>query len=283
MHDAFVEPLQFAFMQRALVAAALAGLVCAVVGTYVVLKGLAFMGDAIPHSALTGMGAAFLMGGSVIAGALAWAVPASLAITFLTRRAKLLVDTSIGIVSAAGLALGIIIVSRQDNYAPDLLGFLFGNVLGASWGDVAAVGAVAGGVLALVALLYKELLYTAYDSTMAAASGVPVRVVEYLLPLLIGVTTVAAVTSVGIVLVVALLVTPAATGRLLARRLPGIMAVAVAAAMASVVTGLYLSYHLDVPTGPMIVLAATVLFLAALVFSPSRGLRRRRVATGATN
>ncbi len=277
MHDAFVEPLQYAFMQRALVVAALAGVVCAVVGTYVVLKGLGFMGDAIAHSSLTGMGAAFVMGGSVLGGALAWVFPASIAMTFLTRQTRLLMDTSIGIIYAAGFALGIIIVSRADGYAPDLFGFLFGNPLGASWTDVAAVGGVAGGVLAAVLLLYKELLFTAYDSTMAAVSGVPVRLVEYLLPLLVGVTTVAALTSVGIVLVLALLVTPAATARLLARRLPALMATAVAVALAAVVAGLYLSYHLNVPTGPTIVLSATALFILALILSPSQGLLWRRL------
>jgi manganese/iron transport system permease protein len=279
MNDWLIEPLKFAFMQRALLAAALAGLVCAVVGTYVVLKGMGFMGDAIAHSSLMGMGSAFLLGSDVLWGALAWAFPAAIGITFLSQRARLLMDTSIGIIYAAGFAGGIVIVSRQSGYTPDLFAFLFGNVLGVSWRDVAFIGGVAGSALAVVFLLYKELLFASYDATMAAASGIPVRFLEYLLPVLIGVTTVAAVTSVGIVLVIALLVTPAATGRLLARRLPDIMAISVVAALAAVVSGVYLSYHLDLPTGPAIVLCATGLFALALAFSPSKGLVwRRRVA-----
>lgn len=282
MHEAFIEPLEFAFMQRAFIAAALAGVVCAVVGTFVVLKGLGFMGDAIAHSSLTGMAAAFALGGNVLWGALAWVVPASFGMTFLARRSRLVMDTSIGIIYAAGFSLGIIILSRVDNFTPDLFSFLFGNVLGASWGDVAAIGGVTAGVLALVFLLYKELLATSYDADLAEASGVPVKLVQYALPLFIGVTTVAALTSVGIVLVLALLVTPAATARILARRVPGIMAGAVAVALASVVGGLYLSFHLDLPSGPTIVLFSTGLFGVAFLVSLAEGVLWRRPSFVAT-
>ena len=272
MSDAFADPFQYAFMQRAFVAAALAAVVCAVVGTFVVLKGLAFMGDSVAHSSLTGIAAAYVLGGTVFWGALAWAVPASIGITFISRRANIRLDTSVGIIYAGGLALGIIIVSRVSNYTADLFSFLFGNVLGASWNDVVLIAVVAGIVLLVVALFYKELLFSSYDATMAEASGVPVRAMQYLLPLLVGVTTVAALKTVGIVLVLALLVTPAATAGLLARRLPGIMATAVGVALLAVVAGLYLSFHLDLPSGPTIVMVATGLFVLALLLSPSRGL-----------
>ena len=272
MIDYLIEPLEFTFMQRALLAAGLAAVVCAVVGAFVVLKGMAFMGDAVAHSSLTGMAAAFIFGGNVFWGALAWAVPASLVITFISGRANLRLDTAIGIIFAGGFALGIILISRAANYTADLFGFLFGNVLGASWSEVALIGATAAAVMLVLAAFYKELLFTAYDSTMAAASGIPVRFIQYLLPVLVAVTTVAALKSVGIVLVLALLVTPAATGTLLARRLPAIMATSVATALLSTVAGLYLSYYLDLPTGPSIVIFATGLFALALAFSPSKGL-----------
>ncbi|MSQ26470.1 MAG: metal ABC transporter permease [Dehalococcoidia bacterium] len=270
------DPWHFEFMQRAFIVATLAAVVCAVVGVYVVLKGLAFMGDAIAHSSLAGMAASFALGGSVLWGAIAWVAPASLAITYLSRRARLLLDTTIGIIYAAGFALGLVIISRQDSYATDLFSFLFGNVLGVSWTDVAIVAAVAAAILAIIAALYKELLFATYDGAMAAASGIPVRAMEYLLPLLIGFTAVASLKTVGIVLVLALLVTPAATARLLARRLPAMVLVSVLAAWAAVIAGLYLSYHLDLPSGPAIVLVSTAIFLAALLLSPSRGLLRRR-------
>ena len=284
MIDALVDPLEPAFMQRAFVAAAIAATVCAVIGTFVVLKGLAFMGDAVAHSSLMGIAAAYVLGGSIFWGAFAWAVPASVAITFISRHARIRLDTSVGIIYAGGFALGIIIASRASNYTADLFSFLFGNVLGASWNEVLLIGIVAGVVLSAVGLFYKELLFSSYDATMAAASGIPVRFMNYLLPVLVGVTTVAALKTVGIVLVLALLVTPPATAGLLARRLPGIIAVSVVVGLVAVVAGLYLSYHLDLPSGPSIVMVATGLFVLALLLSPSRGLvgYRRRQAPDPT-
>lgn len=282
MIDAIVDPFQFAFMQRAFLAAALAAVVCAVVGTFVVLKGLAFMSDAVAHSSLTGIATAYVLGGSIFWGAFGWAVPASIAITYISRRANIRLDTSVGIIYAGGFSLGIIIASRVSNYTADLFSFLFGNVLAASWNDVALIGGVAAGVLLVVGLFYKELLFSSYDATVAAASGIPVGLMQYLLPLLVGITTVAALKTVGIVLVLALLVTPPATAGLLARRLPGIMAMSVVVALASTLGGLYLSFHQDLPSGPSIVLVASGLFVAALILSPSRGLvaywRRPRTA-----
>ena len=272
MDDAFVDPFRYAFMQRAFIAAALSAIVCAVIGTFVVLRGLAFMGDAVAHSSLTGIATAYVLNGSIFLGAFAWAIPASIAMAYVSRRARIRLDTSVGIIYAGGFALGVIILSSVDNYTVDLFGFLFGNVLGASWNEVILIGAVTGVVLLMVGLFYKELLFSSYDATMAAASGIPVRLMQYLLPVLVGITTVAALKTVGIVLVLALLVTPPATAGLLARRLPGIMATSVVLALAAVVGGLYLSFHMDLPTGPSIVMIATGLFLLALLLSPSRGL-----------
>ena len=163
-------------------------------------------------------------------------------------------------------------MSQVNNYTADLFGLLFGNVLGVSWGEILLIGLVAGGVLLVIAAFYKELLFTAYDATMSAASGIPVRFIQYLLPVLVGVTTVASLKAVGIVLVLALLVTPAATAALVARRLPGIMAFSVLTGLISTVAGLYLSFHADLPTGPSIVVVASGLFLVAMIFSPSKGL-----------
>ena len=274
MPDALTDPIQFAFMQRALVAAGLAAIVCAVVGAFVVLKGMAFMGEAVAHSSLAGMSVAYYSGGNLFWGALAWAVPASLLITWISRRANLRLDTAIGIIFASGFALGLILMSRVTNYTADLFGLLFGNILGASWGEVALIGGLTVGVLLLVLVFYKELLFTSYDVTVAAASGIPVRFLQYLLPALVAVTTVVALKSVGVVLVMALLVTPPATATLLARRLPAIMATSVAVAIVATVTGLYLSFYANLPSGPSIVMVATGLFLLALVFSPKRGAFR---------
>ena len=272
MADFFLEPFEHAFMQRAYLSAAVAALVCAVIGTFVVLRGLAFMGDAVAHSSLTGIASAYLLGISIFWGALAWAIPASLAITYVSRKANIRLDASVGIIYAGGLALGIIIVSQRSNYTADLFSFLFGNVLGASWTDVIVISSVTAGILVTLMAVYEEMLFVCYDSTMAAASGIPVRTLEYLLPVMVGITTVTALKIVGLVLVLALLITPAATAGLLARRLPAIMATSIAVGLLSVVLGLYLSYHLDLPSGPNIVLVSTGLFVLALALSPSRGL-----------
>ena len=276
MIDVLIEPLEFPFMQRAFLAAGFAAVVCALVGSFVVLKGLAFMGDAVAHSSLAGMSVAYFLGGNIFWGALGWAIPASLLVTFISRRANLRLDASIGIIFASGFALGIILMSRVTGYAADLFGLLFGNVLGISWAEVALIGGIAAAVSLVIAAFYKELLFTSYDATMSAASGIPVRFMQYLLPVLVGVTTVASLKAVGIVLVLALLVTPSATAILLARRMPSIMAYSVAVGLIATVLGLYLSFYADLPSGPSIVLVATGLFLLALLFSPIKGILWRR-------
>ena len=241
------------------------------------LRGLAFLGDAIAHSALTGMAAAFLLGANVFLGALIWAVPASLAVSMVSRRANVRMDAVIGVLFAGGFAVGIIIINTSAKYSGDLLGVLFGNVLGASWIDVLAVGLLAGGVLLVVRLLYKELVFTTYDSAVAEASGLPVRFLEYLLPLLVALTTVAALKTVGNIMVMSLLVVPAVTGGLLARRLASMMAATVGVALAAIVIGLYLSFHLNLPTGPAMVVVSVALLLVTVVLSPRRWILLARL------
>ncbi len=270
MLDLIIEPMQYGFMQRALLVSALAATACGVVGTFVVLRGMAFLGDAIAHSALTGMAVAFLFGANIFLGALIWAVPASLGISLVSRRAGIRLDAVIGVLFAGGFAVGVILINASENYAGDLLSILFGNVLGASWTDVLSVGLLAGGVVLVVWLLYKELVFTTYDSAVAEASGLPVRFLEYLLPLLVALTTVAALKTVGNVMVMSLLVVPAVTGSLLARRLASMMFATVGVALAAIVIGLYLSFHLDLPTGPAIVVVSVAMLLITVVASPRR-------------
>ena len=270
MLDLIIEPMQYGFMQRALLVSALAATACGVVGTFVVLRGMAFLGDAIAHSALTGMAVAFLFGANIFLGALLWAVPASLGISFVSRRAGIRLDAVIGVLFAGGFAFGIILINVSENYAGDLLSILFGNVLGASWMDVLSVGLLAGSVILVVWLLYKELVFTTYDSAVAEASGLPVRFLEYLLPLLVALTTVAALKTVGNVMVMSLLVVPAVTGSLLARRLSTMMTATVGVAIAAIVIGLYLSFHLNLPTGPAIVIVSVALLAITVIGSPRR-------------
>jgi ABC-type Mn2+/Zn2+ transport system permease subunit len=270
--ERIVEPLQLAFMQRALLAALLIAVVGGVGGTFVVLKGLAFIGDALAHAAFAGVATAYVLGGSIYLGSVLAAVATALAIGFVSRRARVSFDTAIGILFVGAFAFGIMLISASRSYTVDLFSFVFGDVLGVGWEDLRVMAALTVLVLALVALFYREVVFTAYDPTMAEASGVPVTVVQYGQLALLAVATVVAIKVVGIVLVVAMLVTPAATARLLVRRIPHMMAVATLLGALAAVTGLYLSYYLNVASGAAVVLVATGLFLLALLLSPRHGL-----------
>jgi manganese/iron transport system permease protein len=270
--NALTEPLQFEFMQRALLAAVVVSVVAAVIGTFVVLKGLAFIGDALAHASFAGVAIAFVLGASIYTGAVLAAVATALGIAFISRHARISFDTAIGILFVGAFALGILIISRQSNYTVDLFSFVFGNILGVDRGDLILISVMGLLVVGLVALFYKELLFATYDPTMAAASGVPVALVQYGLLAMLAVSTVVALKAVGIVLVVAMLVTPAATASLLVRRVPQIMLLGSVIGVIASVSGLYISYYASVASGAAIVLVATALFLVALLFAPRRGL-----------
>jgi ABC-type Mn2+/Zn2+ transport system permease subunit len=274
--EALLEPLQFPFFQRALVASVLAGVVCALVGSYVVLKGLAFIGDAIAHAAFPGVVAAFLVGAPYVIGGGLAAFVSAIAIGWVSRRARLRVDTAIGVVFAGAFALGILLFSRIESYVGDLFGFLLGNVLAISADDLAALLVLGGLVMGTVALLWKELLYSTFDPLGAAAAGLPVAALDYLFLGLVAVTIVVSLQAVGIILVVAFLVTPPATAQLLTLRFARMAVTAVALGAATAVAGLYLSFWLDAPSGATIVLLQTALFLAVLLLNRRTGLLARR-------
>ena len=268
------EPLAYDFFLRALVAASMVGVVCAVIGSYMVLRGLAFMGDALSHSAFPGVVLAYLFKGPFYIGAAVAAVATALAIGWVTRRGNLRGDTAIGVLFAGMFALGIFLFSLIPNYVGDLFGFLFGEVLGIGLGDLVALVGLAVAVLAVVAILWKELLYTTFDPLGAAASGLPVAALDYLLLALIAVTIVVSLQAVGIILVVAMLVTPAATAQLLTRSFGRLLAVAVTIGVLAPMVGLYASYWLNAASGATIVLVETAIFLVALLFRLQVGRRR---------
>jgi manganese/iron transport system permease protein len=270
-----LDPMTYGFMQRGLVAAILVGVVCAVMGTFVVLKGLAFIGDAVSHAALPGLVIAFMLGIPLYVGGAIAAVGTAIAIGAVARRGGLRFDTAVGVLFAGTFALGILLFSTIRNYTTDLFSYLLGNVLGITASDLLAIALLGAIVLGIVAVLRKELLYATFDPGGAGASGLPVAALEYLLLALLGVTIVVSIQAVGIVMVVAMLVTPAATAQLLVVRFGRMIAVAILVASASAVIGLYLSFYLNVASGASIVLVETVVFLSALVFSPRHGLVRR--------
>jgi ABC-type Mn2+/Zn2+ transport system permease subunit len=274
--EVLLEPLAFPFFQRALVASVLAGVVCALVGSYVVLKGLAFIGDAIAHAAFPGVVAAFLVGVPFAIGGGLAAFISAVAIGWVSRRARLRVDTAIGVVFAGAFALGILLFSRVESYVGDLFGFLLGNVLAIGADDLVALLVLGGLVIAVVALLWKELLYATFDPLGAAAAGLRVGALDYLFLGLVAVTIVVSLQAVGIILVVAFLVTPPATAQLLTLRFSRLVVTAVAIGALTAVGGLYLSFWLDAPSGATIVLLQTGLFLAVLLLNRRTGLLARR-------
>jgi len=278
--DAIVGPLAFGFFVRALAAATIVGLVCAVVGSYMVLRGLAFLGDAISHSAFPGVVAAYLLKGPFYIGAAIAAVGTALAIGWVTRRGNLRGDTAIGVLFAGMFALGIFLFSLIPNYVGDLFGFLFGQILGIGTNDLIALAVLAVIVLATVGLLWKELLYATFDPLGAAAAGLPVNRLDYLFLALIALTIVISLQAVGIILVVAMLVTPAATGQLLARSFGRLVAVAVAIGVGSPIIGLYISYWANAASGATIVLVETGIFLLALIWKNRLGSVRRVRSAG---
>jgi len=276
--ELLLDPMRLGFMQRGLVAAVLVGIVCAVMGSFIVLRGLAFIGDAVSHAAFPGLVIAFLLGIPLYIGGAIAAVATALGIGWVARRGGLRFDTAVGVLFAGMFALGIVLFSTIDDYVADLFSYLLGNVLGITFADIVQVSVLGAIVLAIVFVLRKEFLYASFDPAGAAASGLPVAWLDYLLLGLIGVTIVVSIQTVGIVLVVAMLVTPAATGQLLVDRFWDLVRVAIAVAVVAALAGLYLSYYLNVASGASIVLIETLCFGIALVFSPKAGwgFRRRR-------
>jgi manganese/iron transport system permease protein len=269
------DPMAYGFMQRGLVAAILVGIVCAVMGTFVVLKGLAFIGDAVSHAAFPGLVLAYIVGAPLYIGGAIAAVATALAIGLVSRRGRLRFDTSVGVLFAGTFAFGVMLFSTIKNYVTDLLGYLLGNVLGIQLGDLVQVAVLGGIVLAIILAIRKELLFATFDPAGAAASGLPVAALEYLLLALLGVTIVVSIQAVGIIMVVAMLVTPAATAQLIVVRFGQMMAMAAVLAAVSAVVGLYLSFYLNLASGASIVLVETLWFVLALVLGPRTGLLSR--------
>ena len=272
-----LDPFSYGFMQRGLVATLLVGVVCAVMGTFVVLKGLAFIGDAVSHAAFPGLVIAYILGLPLYLGGAVAAVSTALAIGLVSRRSRLRFDTSVGVLFAGTFAFGVLLYSTIKGYVGDLLGYLLGNVLGISVGDLVQVAVLGAIVLAVVILIRKELLFATFDPLGAAASGLPVAALEYLLLGLLGVTIVVSIQAVGVILVVAMLVTPAATAQLLVVRFEPLMLLAAALAMIAALGGLYLSFYLNVASGASIVLVETLFFVLALLFGPRTGLLSTRL------
>lgn len=280
MIDFLLEPLRYSFMARGMLAAVLVGIVCAVVGTYVVLRGMAFFGDALAHAILPGIAVGYLVGGGAREPLFWWAmvtaVISSLGIGAISRSTRIKEDTAIGIIFAGTFALGVALISTVRNYSVDLSHFLFGDVLGVQGTDLLRIAIFGGLVLFAIMAFYKEFMVLSFDPILASTLRLPVRLLETLLLILIAVTIVVSLQTVGVALMVAMLVTPAATAYLLTRRLPVMMLLSGLIASLSGVVGLYLSYYLSIASGAAIVLTCTAVFAIVWVIQSFRKRRQTR-------
>lgn len=276
--EIILAPLNYPFMVRGLIAALMVGIVSATVGTYVVLRGMAFFGDALAHAILPGIAIGYLVGGGARGPLFWWAlltgILTSMGIGAVAKGAKVKEDTAIGIIFAGMFALGIALISTSGSYTVDLTHFLFGNVLGVSTGDLWRTGTFAGLIILAILLFYKEFLVLSFDPVLASTLRLPARFFEYLLLVLIATAIVVSLQTVGVALMVAMLITPAATAYLLTHRLPTMMLLAATIGSISGVVGLYVSYYLNVASGPVIVLMTTALFLVAWLAKTLQASRR---------
>ncbi len=272
------EPFQHAFMRNAVAAILLVGLICGVVGVFVILRGLAFMGDAMAHAVFPGVVISYVVGGSYLIGAIVSATVVSLAIGAVTQSGLLRNDTAIGVFFVGSFALGVAIISTQQSYARDVTSLLFGSILGVSRQDLVLTALVGCGVLLALFLSRREIIAGSFDRTFARSQGLNLWGWDQLFLLLLSLTIVIALQTVGNVLVLAMLVTPAATARLLTVRLGPMIAVSAIVGAASGVSGLYLSYFRGVSSGASIILVATAIFLVVFLFAPRTGIFTTRVA-----
>lgn len=277
MIDWLTDPLRYEFVVRALTEVVIMGVTCGAVGAYVVVRRLAFIGDAISHAVFPGIVIAYVLGMSIQLGALVTGVLTALVIGWVARAGHIREDAAIGIFFAAAFALGIVLISTQQTYQGDLTGFLIGNLQGVSPEAIAISALTGAAVIGVLWLLHKELLIISFDRTLAAALGYPVFGLDLLLLALLTVTIVVSIQAVGIILVIAMLVTPAATARLLVDRFVPMILLGACIGAAVGVGGYYVSFHLGTASGATIVLVATAVFLVAFVASPTHGLLAHRL------
>jgi manganese transport system permease protein len=266
-----VAPLQYEFMVKAIFVSALVGMVCAALSCYMTLKGWSLMGDAVSHAVLPGVAVAYMLNIPLAIGAFVFGVGSVIAIGFIKAQTRIKEDTVIGLVFTGFFALGLVLISKVRS-SIDLTHILFGNVLGIADADIVQTVIISGITLVILSILRKDLMLFCFDSTHARSIGLNTTFLYYVLLSLLSLTAVAALQTVGIILVVAMLVTPGATAYLLSDRFDIMMLIAMASGIFSSVMGTYISYHIDGSTGGCIVVLQTLLFLIAMIFAPKHGL-----------
>lgn len=260
---------KYDFLQSALLTAIMVGIMSGIIGSFIILRGMSLMGDAISHAVLPGVAVAYMLGINILIGASLFGVLAALLIGFVASRSKIKTDTSIGVVFSAFYALGFILISMAES-STNLHHILFGNILAVSDSDIMTIAVVLGIVILFVVTFYKELLVTSFDEVYAKTYGLNVQVIHYALMLVLTLVTVSALQTVGIILVVAMLITPAATAFLWTDKLGTMLILSAVMGVVSSMTGLYFSYTFNWASGPAIVLVAALLFALSFIFSPKQ-------------
>ena len=260
---------KYDFLQSALLTAVMVGIMSGIIGSFIILRGMSLMGDAISHAVLPGVAVAYMLGINILLGASVFGVLAALLIGFVASRSKIKTDTSIGVVFSAFYALGFILISMAES-STNLHHILFGNILAVSDSDIMTTAIVLGLVILFVVVFYKELFVTSFDETYARTYGLKVQVIHYALMLVLTLVTVSALQTVGIILVVAMLITPAATAFLWTDKLNIMLVLSAVVGMISAITGLYFSYTFNWASGPAIVIVAASLFALSFIFSPKQ-------------
>jgi ABC-type Mn2+/Zn2+ transport system permease subunit len=268
--NTMIELLTYGFMQRALAASVIVGTLCAVIGVFVILRGLAFVGAGTAHAAFAGVTLGYLIDVNPMVMAMVFGLGTIWIVQALNERSRTAFDVSVGIFYAASMALAIFFIGLMHTYNAEVYGYLFGSILSVTSSEIRIIGLLGAVALACIALFFKELHFIAFDQEMAEASGIPATRIFFLLLTLVGVTVVVALKAVGALLVFALLIIPAAAAYQLARSLWTMILCAVGLGLTSTIGGLLLSYAYDLPSGSTITLLATALFFVAVLVSPKR-------------
>lgn len=266
---------KYDFLQSALITAIMVGIMSGIIGSFIILRGMSLMGDAISHAVLPGVAVAYIFGFNILIGASIFGVLAALLIGFVAARSKIKTDTSIGVVFSAFYALGFILISMAES-STNLHHILFGNILAVSDTDIMTTAVVLGIVILFVVIFYKELLVTSFDETYAKTYGLNVQLIHYGLMLVLTLVTVSALQTVGIILVVAMLITPAATAFLWTDKLGTMLILSATVGVIASMAGLYFSYTFNWASGPAIVIVAALLFALSFIFSPKQNFFKLR-------
>jgi manganese/iron transport system permease protein len=274
MLNLLLEPLGYEFMRNAIAVGVMVGILCPVVGSYLIVQRMALLGDVIAHCVLPGLSISFFLGINILLGAFGSGILGALLIAWIRAQTKVKIDAAMAVTFSTFFALGVTLITILKNKV-DLDSFLFGDILGVTFHDIQRTLVITGVILLVVKLFYKELLFYTFDQTGAQASGLPVQMLYVGFMAVVTLTIIASMQAVGVILVVSLLIGPALTACLLVKELHQMMIVgSILGAIASI-SGIYLSYYQNLPSGPAIVLMSSSLFLLALLFSPSQGLLTR--------